>query len=84
MIRDSTNRRLKSQPLYDWLSERFNKNVPWNQMVTDLLTATGTQEENGGFDLFIALRTPDKLTDQVTGLFLGVQLQCRSMPRPPV
>lgn len=76
MIRDSTNRRLKSQPLYDWLAERFNKNVPWNRMIADLLTATGTQEENGASTFFIALRTPDKLTDQVTGLFLGVQLQC--------
>jgi hypothetical protein len=76
MIRDSTNRRLKGEPLYDWLVDRFNKNQPWDRLVSDLLTAEGTQEENGAATFFIALRTPDKLTDQTTRLFLGVQLQC--------
>jgi hypothetical protein len=76
MIRDSSNRRLKGEPLYQWLADRFNKNQPWDRMVSDLLTAKGTQEENGATTFFIALRTPDKLTDQVTRLFLGVQLQC--------
>ena len=45
-------------------------------MVRELLTATGTQEENGANTFFIALRTPDKLNDQVCRLFLGVNLQC--------
>ncbi len=76
MLRDSTNKRLKSQPFYDWLAERFNKNQRWDEMVRDLLTVTGTQEENGAATFYIALRTPEKLTDQVTRLFMGVQLQC--------
>ena len=76
MIRDSTNRRLKGEPLYRWLTDRFNKNQPWDRLVADLLTAKGTQDEDGAATFFIALRTPDKLTDQTTRLFLGVQLQC--------
>ena len=76
MIRDSTNRRLKGEPLVEWLEEQFDRNAPWDQTVRDLLTATGTQEENGANTFFIALRTPDKLNDQVCRLFLGVNLQC--------
>jgi hypothetical protein len=76
MIRDSSNRRLKGEPLVAWLEERFDRNEPWDRTVRDLLTATGTQEENGANTFFIALRTPDKLNDQVTRLFLGVNLQC--------
>lgn len=76
MIRDSTNKRLKGEPLYRWLADRFHRNQPWDRLVSDLLTATGTQEENGASTFFIALRTPEKLTDQTTRLFLGVQLQC--------
>jgi hypothetical protein len=76
MVRDSTNKRLKSEPLIDWLAGRFNKNTPWDVLVNELLTANGTQEENGAATFFIALRTPDKLNDQVCRLFLGVQLQC--------
>ena len=52
------------------------RNTPGTRSVRDLLTATGTQEENGATTFFIALRTPDKLNDQVCRLFLGVQLQC--------
>lgn len=76
MIRDSTNRRLKSDPFVDWLTKRFNDNTPWNKLVSDLLTVTGTQEESGAATFFIALRTPDKINDQVCRLFLGVRLEC--------
>jgi hypothetical protein len=75
-IRDSTNKGLSSQPLADWLASKFNTNTPWDQTVSQLLTSTGTQEENGATTFFIALRTPDKLNDQVCRLLLGVQLQC--------
>ena len=76
MIRDSTNRRLKSEPFVDWLSQRFNNNTPWNKLVSDLLTVTGTQEQSGAATFFIALRTPEKINDQVCRLFLGVRLEC--------
>src|SRR6185437_4178478 len=37
---------------------------------------TGTQEDSGAATFFIALRTPEKLNDQVCRLFLGVRLEC--------
>ncbi len=76
MVRDSTNRRLKSEPFVEWLKTRFNENQPWNRLVNDLLTVTGTQGDSGAATFFIALRTPDKLNDQVCRLFLGVRLEC--------
>ena len=75
-VRESTNKKLRSQPLADWLAGKFNANTPWDQTVYDLVTACGTQEENGAATFFIALRTPDKMNDQVCRLLLGVQLQC--------
>jgi len=76
MVRDSTNRRLSDQPFTDWFTKKFNDNTSWDATVRELLTATGTQEENGASTFFIALRTPEKLNDQVSRLFMGVQLQC--------
>jgi hypothetical protein len=75
-VRESTNKKLRSEPLADWLARRFEDNTPWDRTVHDLVTACGTQEENGAATFFIALRTPDKMTDQVCRLLLGVQLQC--------
>src|SRR5262249_19618219 len=60
----------------EWLATNFNANTPWNKTVYDLITATGTQEQNGATTFFIALRTADKINDQVCRLLLGVQLQC--------
>jgi hypothetical protein len=74
----SDNRRFRTlyPHLTKWLTEGFNKNRPWNEMVHDLLTVTGKPEDNGSVVFYLANATPDKITDQTTRLFLGVQLQC--------
>jgi hypothetical protein len=74
--RESKIKRLSSGPLLEWLTDAFNADRPWNQTVNDLLTATGTQYDNGAVTFFVANPTADKVTDTVARLFLGVQLQC--------
>ncbi len=74
--RTSDNRRLNADALDKWLEKNFNANTSWDRMVTDLLTATGTQAENGATTYFLANNTVDKMTDSVGKLFMGLQLQC--------
>jgi hypothetical protein len=81
--RTSDNRRVQFEPMRQWLEERFNKNQPWDQMVSDLVTASGEQDQNGAVTFFVANQTVDKFTDQVTRLFLGVQLQCAQCHNHP-
>jgi hypothetical protein len=81
--RNSDNRRLQAEPLYAWLKDSFNQNKPWSRVASELITARGTQEENGAVSFFIANPTPDKVTDTVTRLFLGVQLQCAQCHNHP-
>ncbi|MFN4259874.1 MAG: DUF1549 and DUF1553 domain-containing protein [Gemmataceae bacterium] len=81
--RVSDNRRLQSKPLHDWLKEAFNQNKPWNQLVDELLTASGLQTENGAVTFWLANPSPDMVTDQVSSLFLGVQLQCAQCHNHP-
>jgi hypothetical protein len=81
--RTSDNRRLNSAPLVRWLEESFNANKPWDGLVRDLLTATGEPDKNGAVTYFLSNPTPDKLTDNVTRLFLGVQLQCAQCHNHP-
>lgn len=80
---DSNNRRLVSAPLKTWLTDAFNANVPLNKLVTDLLTASGPQNENGAVTYFIANPTVDKITDNATKMFLGVRLQCAQCHNHP-
>ncbi|HJZ91441.1 MAG TPA: DUF1549 domain-containing protein [Gemmataceae bacterium] len=74
-----------------WLEDHFQKNTPWNEMVKQLLTATGKTNENGAA-AFIASHLgeavpKDKqmedgrfdavpITSRVTRLFLGIQTNC--------
>lgn len=81
--KESNNRRLGGQPLVKWLEENFNANKPWNEMVYELLTATGAQDQNGAVTYFLANPTPDKINDSVCQLFLGVRLQCAQCHNHP-
>lgn len=79
----SDTRRIRIEPLTEWLRTSFNENKPWDQMVAELLTATGTPEENGATVYWLANPTVDLVTGSVSRLFLGVQLQCAQCHNHP-
>src|SRR5262245_12594777 len=81
--RESNNRLLNYTPLLTWMSEKFNADTPLNKMIFDLITATGSQDENGAVTYFVGNPTVDKMTDNVTRMFLGVQLQCAQCHNHP-
>lgn len=63
-------------PLTDYLEKTFQDNVPWDQLVRDLLTSSGTQKENGAVTYFFANRTTPMVVDSATRVFLGMPLEC--------
>ncbi|MFZ9822572.1 MAG: DUF1549 domain-containing protein [Gemmataceae bacterium] len=74
--RISDNKRLKTEPLVEWLEGEFNKNTSWGKISRELISSTGSQDNNGAVTYFVANSTIDKMTDSISRLFLGVQLQC--------
>ena len=72
-----------NEPFEKWLEQSFKENKHWNVLVSDLLTASGVQEKNGAVTFFIAQQTADKMTDTVSKVFLGVQLQCAQCHNHP-
>jgi hypothetical protein len=83
LTRTSDNRRLQPAPFVKWLEDTFNANKPWDRFVTDLVTASGPQDQNAAVTYFLSNTTPDKVTDNVTRNFLGVQLQCAQCHNHP-
>jgi hypothetical protein len=79
----SDNRAVNFEPLRAWLETEFNEDKPWDALVRDLLTASGTAEENGAVVYFLANQPVDRVTDNATKLFLGVQLQCAQCHNHP-
>ena len=81
--RESNNRVLNQKPLEGWLADHFNKNTPLDKVVYELVTATGEIDKNPAGIYFVGNPTVDKITDNVTRMFLGVQLQCAQCHNHP-
>ncbi len=81
--RETNNRALNQKPLEKWFAENFNANTPLNKTVYELVTATGEIDKNPAGAYFVGNNTVDKITDNVTRTFLGVQLQCAQCHNHP-
>lgn len=76
--RGRQERNVDRDALTAWLRKQFSANRPWDQVVYDLVTATGSNKENGAVNYTIAHLETEAvpLTSRTTRLFLGRQLQC--------
>jgi hypothetical protein len=72
----SDNRRVDFTPFREWLAAQFNQNKPWSETVSDMVAATGDYEKVPAAAFYMSNNTVDKMTDQVSKLFLGVSIQC--------
>lgn len=60
-----------------WLQTRFQKNVPYDRVVTDILTARGTLVQSEPAIFFAANNSkPEELAASSSRAFLGLQVRC--------
>ena len=64
--------------LTSWLRKQFAADRPWNEIVHELVSSTGSNKENGAVNYVLAHLEFDAvpLTSRTTRLFLGQQIQC--------
>ena len=75
----ASEQRQQTERFAGWLAERFNAGDGWDRIVSDLVTASGTMEENPAVTYLIEGRFPlgvTDLTDLSSRYFLGVRLNC--------
>lgn len=75
--------RQKHEPMETWLNASFAANKPLDAFTRDVLTASGLQDENGAVTFFLTHESIDEMTDRVSRVFLGVQLQCAQCHKHP-
>jgi hypothetical protein len=68
--------RLGMKAYYQWIREQVAKNVPFDQFVKSLLTATGENDKVGAVNYFLVSRDPLDLTSSTSQVFLGVRIEC--------
>lgn len=86
--RDDANRVLATGPFKKWLADSFNQNRGWDKIVRDLLTSSGTVEENAAATFFVAHRdmntlVPSKVVGTIANLFMGTQMHCAECHNHP-
>lgn len=66
----------------DWMTEQLQKNVHWDKVATELITAKGEVQEDGRTFLIFAQNEnntpnlPVNLASEVTRVFMGIQIAC--------
>lgn len=69
---------------YQWIRRNVELNTPWDELVRDLLTATGSTLENGAGNFFTLHDEPTKLAETVSVAFLGMAINCAKCHNHPM
>ncbi|MCE9565439.1 MAG: DUF1549 and DUF1553 domain-containing protein [Planctomycetes bacterium] len=75
--------RQKHEPMTQWLNASFTTNKRLDALAREVLTAGGLQDENGAVTFFLTHESLDEITDRVSRVFLGVQIQCAQCHKHP-
>ncbi|MGD9723871.1 MAG: DUF1549 domain-containing protein [Pirellulales bacterium] len=62
--------------LRNWIEQAVAGNMPYDQFVYTILTASGSTIENPPAAYYKVLRTPEEAMENTTQLFLGVRFNC--------
>jgi hypothetical protein len=81
--KSSDNRKVDFSSFNKWLNSQFTKNRPWNEMVADMVMASGVQDTNPAVGFFLSNNGVDKMADEVGKLFLGQSIQCAQCHNHP-
>ena len=68
---------------YSWLEDKFAQNVPVDQLVQDLLTATGGTFANPAANFYKVETDMLKMTENVAQVFMGMRIQCAQCHNHP-
>lgn len=64
------------QAFRSWIHDSIAQNLPYDRMVRELLTASGSAYENPAANYLRVVRDTSVATENVTQLFLGVRFSC--------
>jgi hypothetical protein len=68
---------------YNWLVEKLGKNTPMDQMVQELLGASGGTFKNPSTNFYQATNVTLELTENVAQVFMGMRIQCAQCHNHP-
>jgi len=80
----STSRQRPGTTLFaGWIRDSFAQNKPYDQFVSEIITASGSQNENPPTIWYRTVRRPTEYVESVSQAFLGVRVQCAQCHHHP-
>lgn len=84
MVKSTNDVSYKSAYLYaNWLTDKFARNVPIDQMVRELLTSTGGTFSSPATNFYEIERDTLKTAENVAQVFMGIRTQCAQCHNHP-
>ncbi len=69
---------------YQWIRQQVADNVPWDDFVASILTASGSSIENGATNFFALHQDPENMTENAAQAFLGLSIGCAKCHNHPL
>ncbi|SFJ16366.1 DUF1549 domain-containing protein [Planctomicrobium piriforme] len=69
---------------YKWVHTHVEKNTPWDAMVREILTATGSSFDNGATNFYALFQSPEDMTENACQAFMGLSLACAKCHNHPL
>ncbi|OYW17163.1 MAG: S-layer protein, partial [Planctomycetales bacterium 12-60-4] len=74
-----TGNRLRPKALdtyYNWIRERVEKNVPWDEFARGIVLSQGSTVENGAANFYALHQDAQDMSETVSMAFLGMSINC--------
>jgi len=69
---------------YEWIHKQVAANTPWDQFVTQIVTAQGSSVENGATNFYALHQDPETMAENVSQAFLGLSIGCAKCHNHPL
>lgn len=69
---------------YQWIRNNVQKNTPWDEFVTQIITARGEALENGATNFYAINQDPESMTENACQAFLGLSIGCAKCHNHPL
>ncbi|MGV3724245.1 MAG: DUF1549 domain-containing protein [Actinomycetota bacterium] len=82
-----SSRKLPSKGMwsfYYWIRRSVAENKPWDRFAREIITATGSTQENGATNYYVLHKDPIDLTETTSQAFLGMSITCARCHNHPL
>ena len=69
---------------YRWIRDRVAENTPWDRLVREVVTASGSSLENGATNYFAVHQDPETMAENTSQAFLSLSIGCAKCHNHPL